>query len=342
MQNQQNDKKDVKSKWHFFKGLNSKSVLIIAALFVIGNLVIIFAMYEFSLFSRQKIINSLFKPSNLRDIDTEVRPLNNNRAELSNSKIPLRIAVAPIISPKESLVLYKDFVNYISYAVGRKGELLTRSTYIEVNELIRNNNCDLAFICTYAYVQAKKDFDVQALAIPVVGGKTTYHSYIIVPSSSEIKSLLDFKGKRFASADILSTSGWLFPALWLYEHNIDPENFFSNHIITRSHDKSVYSVSQGYVDGAAVDNLVYEQLPRDVLARTKIILKSPPFGMPPFVINSKVDPVIKNKILNVLLNMHKEPNGQKILATLGFDRFIIPKDNFYESIENMVEEWESR
>ena len=342
MHNQNRDEEDARLKRHLFGGINLKSALILTTLLIIGNLVIIFVIYEFSLISRQKIINSQLKPSNLQDIETGVRPLNKNLIENSYTKIPLRIAVAPIISPEKSLTLYKDFVDYLGNAVDRKGVFITRPTYIEINELLRSGNCDLAFVCTYPYVQGKKDFDMQAIAIPVIKEKSTYHSYIIVPNSSKAKSLLDLKGKRFASADFLSTSGWLFPALWLYKHNIEPEHFFSEHIITRSHDKSVYSVAQGYVDGAAVDNIVYEQLPQDILAKTKIILKSPPFGMPPIVANSKVDTDLKNKIVKVLLNMHKDSYAREILANLGIDRFITVKDKFYENIENMVEEWESR
>lgn len=342
MQNQKNDKKDARSENLLFKRLNLKSVLVLAVLLVIVNIVIIFAIYEFSIISHQKIIKSQFEQSDIEDIETGTRQLNENRLENSYSKIPLRIAIAPIISPEKSLILYKDFVDYLGNAVGRKGIFIIRPTYIEINKLLWSDKCDIAFICTSAYIRGKKDFGLKILAIPVIKGKITYRSYIIVPSSSKAKSLLDLKGKRFASCDILSTTGWLYPAIWLYRHNIEPERFFSEHIITRSHDRSVYSVARQYVDGAAVDHIVYEQLPRDVLAKTKVILKSPPFGMPPFVTNPKIDPVIKNKILKVLLNMHKDPDGEKILSKLGFDRFIVPKDKFYESIENMMEEWESR
>jgi hypothetical protein len=59
------------------------------------------------------------------------------------------------------------------------------------------------------------DFGMEALVVPVIGGATTYHSLILVPRSSGAASILDLRGRRLASADNMSNSGWLCPAVWL-------------------------------------------------------------------------------------------------------------------------------
>ncbi len=76
-----------------------------------------------------------------------------------------------------------------------------------------------------------------------INGKITYQSVVIAPTVSTAETLLDLQGKRFGSSDILSNSGWLFPAVWLLEHGKNPGNYFQKHVITGGHDRSVMAVT---------------------------------------------------------------------------------------------------
>ncbi len=147
---------------------------------------------------------------------------------------PLRLGVAPVISPSRSLVLYSGLAEFLGRRLDREVRILQRDSYAEVNDLVRLRQCDLAFVCTYAYVLGEKNFGMQLLVVPQIGGQTVYHSYIVVPRASEAKSLLDLRGKRFASADVLSNTGWLFPCCWLKERGEDPDRFFRDVMFTGS------------------------------------------------------------------------------------------------------------
>jgi phosphonate transport system substrate-binding protein len=61
-------------------------------------------------------------------------------------KVALRVAVAPVISPRETLKSYSDLVAYLGKRLGRPAELIQGSSYAEINELIRYGNCDVAFV----------------------------------------------------------------------------------------------------------------------------------------------------------------------------------------------------
>ena len=68
-------------------------------------------------------------------------------------------------------------------------------------------------------------------------------SFIIVPADSKAQSLLDLRGKRFASCDIISQTGWIYPAIWLLQHGENPREFFAEHIICGSHDRALRAVA---------------------------------------------------------------------------------------------------
>lgn len=324
-----------------------KTFLVVNLALAAGCVGIVFLLYYISGHTRDNAIHRLFGDSLV-----DVHPVSSGdvvsvSAPYSESGMPMksaasfRLAVAPITSPESSLILYHELAEYIGGELGMGNQILLRSTYAEINEALKNRRCDAAFVCTYSFLKGEKEFGMTPLAVPVFGGRRTYHSFFIVPAASPAETILDLKGKKFASADILSFTGWIYPALWLKKRGRDPFHYFKEHIIAGSHDRAVLSVSNGYADGAAVDNIVYEQMPAPVRANTRVIEKSPPFGMPPFCVHPSIDSKFKKDILSVMLRMHETSEGLRVLASLKIERFEVPDAGFYRTLREAVGEWES-
>jgi len=254
-------------------------------------------------------------------------------------KVPLCVAVATVISPRESFKFYGQLLDYLSEQLERPVELMQRGTYTEVNNLVRSGECDVAFVCSYAYVQGHQHFGMQLLVVPQVKGKTVYHSYIIVPQDSTAKKIEDLRGKTFAFSDPLSNSGRLSPTYLLWKMNETPESFFKKHMFTYSHDNSIKAVAEKLVDGAAVDSLVYDYMVAIhpfYSDKTKNIATSPPYGMPPVVVHPQIKKQLKRQIQTIFLNMHEDKKGKEILTQLMIDRFVKGDDTKYDTIREMA------
>ncbi len=254
----------------------------------------------------------------------------------------LRVAIAPVISPEASVELYGDMIAYMAHGMGLKPALLRGKNYSEVNDLIRMRQCDMAMVCTYSYVLAEAEFGVRLLAAPEVDGRRVYHSLILVPAASSASELSDLRNKRFASCDVLSTSGWLYPMTLLKQQDFDAGRFFGEHIISGSHDRSVFAVKSGLVDGAAVDSIVYDQMlasDPSLAAEVKVIHRSPSFGMPPFVVPADLPDEQFAHLQQILLGMHADEEGKRILKRLGFDRFFVPPDTAYDTVRSLHTSW---
>lgn len=253
---------------------------------------------------------------------------------------PLRVAVAAILSPQSTLHTYDRLAAYLADRLGRPVELVQRATYAETNELIRTRQVDLAFICTGAYVRGQREFGMDLLAVPQVGGKTTYQSYLIVPSDSAAQHWEDLRGGVFAFTDPLSLSGYMAVLALLQSGGETPEGFFSRTLFTYSHDNSVRAVAEGWVDGAAVDSLVYQALLEQdpfYRARTRVLWESEPFGAPPVVAPPGLDPDLRARLRAVLLEMDRDREGREVLALLGLDRFVPGDDRLYDSARKVLE-----
>ena len=61
---------------------------------------------------------------------------------------PLRVAVAAMISPKETFDLYRQLLAYLGRKLGKDLEFVQRKTYAEIDELLKKGEIDLAFICS--------------------------------------------------------------------------------------------------------------------------------------------------------------------------------------------------
>jgi len=242
---------------------------------------------------------------------------------------PLRVAVAAIISPQGTVDSYTPLRDYLSQKSGRPVQLVQRRTYQEVNDLIKNGDIDMAFVCTRAYVVGHRSFGMELLAAPQVNGKTVYYSYLIVPANSTAQSIRDLRGKVFAFTDPLSNTGYMYPLSLLADMGQTPKTFFAETFFTYSHDNAIRAVADRLADGAAVDSLVYANaLKKDptLRERTRVIERSQPFGMPPVVVAPRVRPQTKALLQNILFSMNGDPAGRAALSALGIDRFI-PVDN---------------
>ena len=108
-----------------------------------------------------------------------------------------------------------------------------------------------------------------------------------------------------------------------------------------SHDNSILAVARNLVDAAAVDSSIWEYYNHKnpvLTSATRIIKKSEPYGIPPLVTSGDLAAELKARIRRLLFSMHLDVEGQKILQELMIDRFIAPREEWYEPIRQMKAE----
>ncbi len=250
----------------------------------------------------------------------------------------LRIAAGAMVSPKKTRQLYHDLLRLIADRLQRRALLAQRKTYTEINDMIERREVDVAFVCSAPYVEGNAKFGMELLVVPVMYGQSVYHSYILAHTDSPVHSFDDLRGKVFAFSDPRSNSGCLVPKYMLVRRGETPQSFFGESYYSYSHDNSIRAVAEGMADGAAVDSLIWEYLQETdptYTARTKIVEKSPPYGIPPVVVHPGLDPELKRQLRQVFLTLHEDREARSILRTLRIDRFEDGDDGAYDSIRAM-------
>jgi len=248
-----------------------------------------------------------------------------------------------MITPAAGYSYYWQLLQYIERKLGRTVKMVDRKTYAEVNNLLGTGDIDAAFVCGRPYVEGHDNLDIELLVAPRVNGESVYYSYFIVPTDSPVKDLKGLRGKKFAFTDPMSNSGKLVPLHTLRQMGETAESFFSQTIHTHAHDKSIRAVAEGVVDGAAVDSLIWlyaEANDPGLAGKTRVVWKSPPYGIPPVVTRPGLPQKERDALRQVFLTAHNDRAGKEILAGMGIEQFVLIEDSAYDSIREMLK-WPS-
>jgi phosphonate transport system substrate-binding protein len=251
---------------------------------------------------------------------------------------PLKIGVASMITPVDAVKYYQDVIDYIGDQIGQPVQMVHRRTYDEMDSLLEKGDVKVAFICSAPYVKNREQFGIELLVAPLVHGSTKYHSYIIVHNESPIKSFPELKGKVFAFTDPKSNTGKLYPTYLLKTIGFIPEKFFKRLLYSYSHNKSVEMVAKKIVDGAAVESIVYDHMIKTgspYAGQTKIIKRSPSYGIPPVVVTKDIAPALRKKVKDAFLGMQMTVKGKSILDAMMIDGFVEVPDKNYDTIREM-------
>ncbi len=251
----------------------------------------------------------------------------------------IKVGFTAVITREDAGSIH-SFLDYLSKKTGFLLKPVFAKSYDEMDHFLAIGRVDIAYICGAPYVEGKDRYGYKIVAVPLNSeGKPYYYSLVITRKEKHYKSLLDFKGKTYAFSDPKSNSGSLVPTYNLLKRGLKPDEFFKPVIYTYSHYESILAVYKGFVEGASVDSIVYEQvlkLDKSIGKEIKVVEKYGPFPITPFVYRRGLDTTIVKKMRDALLEMNKEKEGKKVLSLLGISGFTVVEDNFYMPIKHML------
>ena len=264
------------------------------------------------------------------------------------------IVTAAFVS-ESGMPVYQDLSRYLSKKLVRSVEVVSGTTYQESDMLLEQGIVQVGFICGLPYTRKALEGKYSLVAMPVMAMKKgdfpdakgyedvpgKYYSYTIVHKDSRIKSWAELKDKSYVYNDQNSNSGYNMPRYKLIQLGAKSwEDYFSNVIVSGSHEESIRMVAEGIVDASSVDSLVLDydrHTGNKYASNVKIIEHLFPggAGIPPVVLSSRADPLLRNILQNALTNMHKDPEGKRILDRALISHFTLAKDANYDDIRKM-------
>jgi phosphonate transport system substrate-binding protein len=250
---------------------------------------------------------------------------------------PLRIGLTPTFL-NERHALIGEWRRHLEHKLKLPVEFVLRDSYKETLALLRQKRIDVAWLCDCPHVTDSPEFSL--MATPVFQGRPYYRSYLIVPEADKTtRGMSDLAGKVFAYTDPHSNFGYLFPRYEIRMLGEDPEHYFRRTFFTHSQRKSIEAVAVGVADAASVNSYVWEtmhQLAPVLTGRTRIAARSDEFGFPPFVTGRDFSRKRFRLLQQALFEMSDEAAGKAVLEKMNLDGFVMPRAEFYRTLQEAV------
>jgi len=249
----------------------------------------------------------------------------------------LTIGLIPEQNVFKQIERYEPLVDYVAKKIGAPIGLKVLVRYENIIDNFTSARMDGAFFGSFTYCLAHTRLGVQAIARPVsAAGVSTYHGLIIIRKDSHIRRAQDLRGKTFAFVDRATTAGYLLPLVFFKENGInDYPAFFKETYFTGTHEDAIYDVLNRKADIGAAKNTVFERLAEtdDRIKKELMILKrSPDVPENGLAVKRNLDAAVKNKLKEILLGMHLDTGGEKILQRFGARKFIDTTTDDYKNV----------
>jgi len=278
------------------------------------------------------------KKDNARKVDL------NKTEELTYNVIEppeIKIGLIPEQNIRNMALRYEPLAGYLGKKLNMRVALIYLDNYGEVCDKFMYKQLDAAFFGSFAYALTHAKSGVEPIARPDYSGISTYRGLIIVRKDSNIKDVTDMKNKRLALVHRATYAGYLYPLYYFKQHKVlDLESFFSKVMFAGSHDKAIIAVLNGEADIAVSKDLVYERMVKenpDLENKLIVLSASGPVPSNAFCVRKDLEPGLKKKLKNILLNLQNDQKAGSVLASLGATRFIETGDkdysNLYETIK---------
>ncbi|OGP64659.1 MAG: hypothetical protein A3K22_00010 [Deltaproteobacteria bacterium RBG_16_42_7] len=253
------------------------------------------------------------------------------------------IALIPEKNVFEQRKRYKYVTDYLSQELNLDVRAEVLSSYAEICDAFLERRVDAGFFGSFSYVLTQAKTQIEPIARPVwPDGSSNYSGYIFVRKDSGIKTVKDMKGKRLALVHKATTAGYIFQLAYLKKHGVkNMEEYFSKIYYAGSHDASAWAVYIGEADVGGGKNHIFNTLARenpDFKEQMVILAESPEVPENGLAVRQDLDPALKNRLKDLLLNLDKTEEGRLVLQQFGAIKFIETTDEDYASLYQMVKE----
>jgi phosphonate transport system substrate-binding protein len=262
--------------------------------------------------------------------------------EPGNAVKPLRFT--NVQAPNQDFII-QALAEHVALRLGMPTETVVDIRWQERESFLLKGQVDLGWVCGLTYVRQADRLrtGIELLAAPVMDdpryqNRSVYYSDVIVRRASHFRRFEDLRGSRWAFNEPHSHSGYNITRYHLAQIG-EPKGFFKSALQAGSHQRCIALVLQSAADAAAIDSTVLEIELRAnpmLASQLRVIHSMGPSPIPPLVARVGMERDVRAAVLDLLLDVHRDPEAQEFLRRGGIRRFVEVTDQDYDPIRDMA------
>ncbi|MBC8412632.1 MAG: phosphate/phosphite/phosphonate ABC transporter substrate-binding protein [Nitrospira sp.] len=224
---------------------------------------------------------------------------------------------------------------YLSKVLGQEVSIKISKNYEEHIARIGNNNLDIAYMGPASYVKLISNYGPRPLLAKLeVNGKPYFRGMIVTSAQSNIKSIGQLRGARFAFGDPQSTMSHFIPRFMLLKAGIEVSDL-SKYSFLSNHDNVALGVLMGYFDAGAVKEETYTKYNSRGLT---IIEVTPAISEHLFVASQTMNPIVLDTLQRAMIALYKSADGMSIIRSIKSSATgLVPVlDKDYDNLRQML------
>jgi phosphonate transport system substrate-binding protein len=276
--------------------------------------------------------------------NTNPQPTPSSQA--SGEKVPSTLMV--VVLTQSDNVEQKEreqvLAEYLTKTLKQPVSVQGAKSYDAAVDLLVEEKVQVAALGPLTYIEAKRrNPQVEAIAASITKstGRPWYKSAIVVNSASGIKTFEDLKEKRLGFVSKLSTSGYMFPVVYLMDKGLNLDGDFASVDFFKSHDSTLTALLDGKVDAVGVELDVYKKFKEagKVSDDFQVIWESDPIPQSPIVVSQKLSP---KTILDLKEAFTKAPLGMISFSGIASNGYTLVQDSDYDRVRQVKKQLDEK
>ncbi len=249
---------------------------------------------------------------------------------------PLQFSFINTESKLKSLEKWENLADYLTAKTGIPLEVKIFDNESEIIDSLSMETTDIAFIDSLAYIRAGEEGNIKLILRSIEDGSPFTRSYIIVQKNNSLKSIKDLKNRKFAFADKISASGYLFPRVLLAQEGIkDTNDFFSEVQFAGDEQSSFLAVYNGYVDAGVVSQSIMNK-DDERLKEIKVLAETEAIPLGAVIVRKDLEEDYAVRLEKVLSEIGTAIDSRNLIKEIKIDGFVKATDSDYDLIrENL-------
>lgn len=255
-----------------------------------------------------------------------------------SSEEKLVIGMIPVRDAAEMKQEFEPIRLYLEGRMGKSVEIVITENYIELINQMKQGAIDIGWYGAFSYIAAEREMEL----MPLVAEKRKntgkfYQSLIITKKDSEIHSIQDLKGRKFAFVDAGSTSGFVIPYSLFVSRNIDYKTFFSEIHYSHMHEEVPFDILTGKVDAGTISSVWFKQMDQEKKINKEdfnILWRSNNIPGLLFAAREDLDEETAEQFKRAMFSVHNEIPEQLHEFDQSIERYVHVDDAQYNSVRN--------
>lgn len=251
-----------------------------------------------------------------------------------------RFGVHPYKNAQAMYAAFNPVLRYIEARIpGLELRLETANNYGHYEERLYAGHFDFALPNPYQTVLSlEKNYTVVAKMAP----DEVFRGIFVARKDRALQTPADLKGQKVSFPAPTALAATLMPLWYLHTHGVDVRSEIVP-VYVGSQDSSIMNAYAGLSAAAGTWPPPWELWAKnnpEEAAQMEVVWQTDPLPNNGVVVHSRIPAVLAEAVAQVLVGMHRDPQGQKLLRSAGFDGFERATDATYDPVRRFLEAYD--